>query len=165
MASPNPFEKPAAPKATPAAAPVNPPVPPKPAAPVPPAAPTAAPAAPVAAPVEGVKKARKVPNRQMTADERKFVIENYSVMSTAEIAQHLGLTRQQVYRTVNESRKDLQKRMEALQQQPDSPEKKVMMDKITALLDKLPSKPFGGGAGAGGKRKGGVNSVLDELLA
>lgn len=138
-----------------------------PSAPVPGNKPVSAPAAPAAAPTAAAnseKKARKSPNRQMTSQERQYVLENYSVKNTAEIAQELNLTRQQVYRTVNESRKNLQSRLEALQSQPDSPEKKAQIDKINGLLNKLPAKPFGGGAGAGGKRKSSIDSVLDTLL-
>lgn len=135
-------------------------------APAAPAAPQAAPVAPAAAPAAvKEKKARKQPNRQMTADERKFVIENYATMNTSELAQKMGLTRQQVYRTVMDARKTLQKRLESLNSQPETAESKAMKAKIQGLLDRLPNKPFGGGAGGGGARKSGVENVLDDLLA
>ena len=122
---------------------------------------------PTAAPVSEKKerKPRKTPNRQMTDDERKYVLQNYSTKSTGQIAQDLGLTRQQVYRTIHESRKALQKRLESLQAQPQSAERDAMVDKVQKLLDTLPAKPFGGGNTVGGKRKNGIDSVLDNLLA
>lgn len=150
------------------------------AATVAPAAPTAAPAAPTAAPVaptamptattEGApkepkpRKTRKTPNRQMTNDERKYVLNNYEHKSTNDIAQELGLTRQQVYRTVHESRKNLQARLEAFQAEPQSAERDSNIAKIQAMLNKLPAKPFGGGNIVGGKRRQSVDSVLDELM-
>ena len=149
-----------------------------------PVAPQAAPMAPHAAPVpepqnnmppQGVptaapvaeantRKPRKTTNRQMTDEERKYVLQNYSLKSTGAIAQDLGLTRQQVYRTVHESRKALLKRKEALEAQPQSAERDAMIEKVNKLLDTLPSKPFGGGNTVGGKRKNGIDNVLDSLL-
>lgn len=133
-----------------------------------PVAPTAAPAAPVAAPTAApvgsdVKKPRKTPNRQMTTEERRYVIQNYATMNTSEIAQHLGLTRQQVYRTINESRKSLKTRLDGLQGQPQTPEVAAQVAKINELLASMPAKPFGGG-GATGKRGSSVDNVLDDLL-
>lgn len=144
-----------------------------PAAPTAPAAPAAAPAAPAApaaapvAPAVGVveKKARKKPNRQMTAEERKYVLSNYATKSTSEIAEELKLTRQQVYRTVHESRTKLQEKLAGLEAQPSTPEVEVMKGKISALLNNLPAKPFGAGQGGGGKKGSSIDNVLDDLLA
>ena len=121
---------------------------------------------PTAAPVADNKprKPRKTPNRQMTDDERKYVLQNYSLKSTGDIARDLGLTRQQVYRTVHESRKALLKRKEALEAQAQSAERDAMIEKVNKLLDTLPAKPFGGGNTVGGKRKNGIDTVLDSLL-
>lgn len=114
---------------------------------------------------EKVKKPRKHPNRQMTVEERKYVIENYATKNTNEIANELGLTRQQVYRTVNEARKNLQKRIQALQETPDTPERQAQVDRIQVWLDKLPTKPAGSGTRAGsGGRQNTVDFVLDELI-
>lgn len=143
-----------------------------PAAPVPPTAPTAAPnaapTAPTAAPTPEAaptgKRPRKTPNRQMSIDERKFVVENYSKMDTNEIARQLNLTRQQVYRTVYESRKTLQERLKNLNEAADFPEKAQQIEKIQKILDLLPSKPFGGGGNAGGHRKSAVETAVDALL-
>lgn len=138
-----------------------------------PAAPTAAPAAPTAMPTataEGApkepkqRKTRKTPNRQMTNEERKYVLNNYEHKSTNDIAQELGLTRQQVYRTVHESRKNLQARLEALQAEAQSAERDSNIAKVQAMLNKLPAKPFGGGNTVGGKKRQSVDSVLDELM-
>ena len=137
-------------------------------APQAPQAPQAAPAAPKAAPVapreDDAKKptARKKPNRQMTNDERKYVIENYASKNTSIIAEELGLTRQQVYRTVHESRNKLNERLAELETQPKSPEVDEAIKKVQEFLDKLPSKPFG--AGQGGKRRSSIDTVLDDLL-
>ena len=161
----NPFgtSAPKAPTAAPAAQPQTPPT-------VPPTVPQAAPVTPTAAPVTPaaggkVKKVRKTPNKQMTNEQRKFVLQNYATRNTNDIAQELGLTRQQVYRTISESRKNLTKRIESLQQLPDSPEKAEQIQKIQQLLDTLPNKPFGGGHGNGGARKSNTDSVIDDLIA
>ncbi len=133
-----------------------------------PQAPQAPQAAPQAPPVqEGVgsatveKKARKKPNRQMTIDERKYVLDNYATKSTAELANELGLTRQQVYRTIHETRTKAKERLAELEKDPQN--NAEFIQKAQALLAKLPEKPFGGGQG-GGKRGSAIDNVLDELL-
>lgn len=152
-------ETPAAP-AAPQAAPTAPAAAPQAA----PAAPQAAPAAPQAAPAVDPatgKKPRKKPNRQMTLDERKFVIENYSTRSTSDMARELGLTRQQVYRTVHEARGKIKERIEAATQANNT----ELANKLQAYMqEKLPEKPFGGGAG-GASKGSSVDTVLDDLLA
>lgn len=134
-----------------------------------PAAPVAAaPAAPTAAASVGSvtvdKKPRKKPNRQMTADERKYVIQNYASRSTSDIATELGLTRQQVYRTVHEMRSKAKERLAAVEALGASPENDAMKAKLNDVIAALPAKEFGGGQG-GGKRGSSVDSVLDDLLA
>jgi len=172
----NPFSTTAAP-ATPqaAAAPVAPAAP---AAPVAPAAPQAAapvaaaapvnpqaaapaaPAAPAAAAADGEKKERKKPNRQMTTDERKYVIENYASKTTSEMANEMGLTRQQVYGTVRKSREVIMDRIKAATEAGDA----ATAAKLQAFVEeKLPEKPFGGGAGAG--RGSSIDTAVDDLLA
>lgn len=141
---------PAAPTAAPAAAPVAP------------AAPTAVAAAPLAT-VE--KKPRKKPNRQMTSAERKYVIENYASRSTSDIAEELKLTRQQVYRTVHETRTKAKERIAALQAEAATPERDAKIAKLEGILAALPEKPFGGGQGGGAKKGSAVDNVLDDLLA
>ena len=164
MSTVNPFQT-----ATPAAAPVAPtaaPVPPTApaAAPVPPTIPTA-PTAPAAETVGTIeKKPRKKPNRQMTAEERKYVLNNYATKNTSEIAEELNLTRQQVYRTVHESRSKLQEKLTNLEAMPSTPEIEVTKSKIVALLNSLPAKPFGAGQG-GGRKGSSIDNVLDDLLA
>ncbi len=142
------------------------------AAPVSPAAPQAAPAAPQAAPVSPAaavvgdmatdsKKPRKKPNRQMTLEERKFVIENYSTRSTSDMARELGLTRQQVYRTVHEARGKIKERIESATQSNNT----ELANKLQSYMqERLPEKPFGGGAG-GASKGSSVDTVLDDLLA
>ena len=123
-------------------------------------APTAPKAAVPAAPVDG-KKPRKKPNRQMTLDERKYVIENYHCRSTSDMARELGLTRQQVYRTVHEARGKIKDRIEAATAGGNP----AMATKLQAYMaEKLPEKPFGGGAG-GASKGSSVDTVLDDLLA
>ena len=138
---------------------------------VPQVAPTVAPqVAPTSLNVEESakpKKTRKAPNRQMTLDERKFVLQHYASMSTDEIATHLNLTKQQVYRTVNESRKGLQARIAALQEPdaPKGPETEAQLQKLQSLLDNLPNKPkFGPGHAGRTKGKSTVNTLIDDLL-
>ena len=130
-----------------------------PAAPVAAAPVAAAPAAATTAPVEGEKKERKKPNRQMRPDERKYVIENYYQMSTSQMASEMGLTRQQVYRTVHESRKVMKERAAAATESGDTATAKKIEDFIAKFL---PEKPFGG---SGNTRGSSIDSVVDDLLA
>lgn len=145
-----------APEQAPQAAPA-----PTQAAPAPQPAPTQAPAAPAQAPVAGddgtVKKPRKTPSKQLTKEQRKYVIQNYAAKSTSEIAQELGATPQQVYRTVNESRKSLKTRLEAAQTENNQ----AKIAKIQEILAKLPEKAFGGG---GNSKKNSTDSALDDLI-
>lgn len=141
------------------------PAPATPAAPAAPAAPAqvAQPVAPEAAAPqmddEGKKK-RKTPNRQMTADERKYVIQNYSTKTTSEMAIEMGLTRQQVYGTVRKSREVIQSRIDDAVKAGDT----ETANKLQAFIDQnLPEKPFGGGAGAG--RGSSIDSAVDSLIA
>lgn len=135
-----------------------------PVAPTAPAAPSVPPTAPVtpAAPVAG-KKERKKPNRAMTGEERKYVLESYETKTTSEIAHDLNLTRQQVYRTVRETRQKLVDRiaqLEASQDPADAPR----LETARTMLAKLPAKPFGGGQG-GAKKGNSIDNLLDELLS
>jgi ribosome-binding protein aMBF1 (putative translation factor) len=164
-----PVAQPAAPVAPPTAAPVAfaqaAPVAPAQAAPVAapvaaaPVAPQAVPAAPAAPAATDAKKPRKKPNRQMTLDERKYVIENYATKATSEMATELGLTRQQVYRTIHEARTKTKDRVTACRAAGDEATA-VKMEQF--LEAKLPEKPWGGGAGGG--KGSSVDNVLDALL-
>jgi len=99
------------------------------------------------------KKPRKSPNRQKTKDEVKFIIDNWRNMSTAELASQTGLTKQQVYRTIVDTKKALRKKAE---------ENPSLADKINKFIETyLPSKAENMGHGGGGGRKG---SVLDDVL-
>ena len=159
----NPFSTtaPAAAPVTPAPAMAAAPV--TPAAPVMPAAPAmgvpGAPAAAATAAAAG-KKDRKKPNRQMTAEERKYVIENYATKQTSELAQELNLTRQQVYGTVRKSRERIQERINQAQQAGDTKTVETLTNFLNA---KLPEKPFGGGVGA--NRGSSIDSAVDSLLS
>jgi uncharacterized protein YnzC (UPF0291/DUF896 family) len=103
---------------------------------------------------------RKTPNRQMTKDERMYVINNYSKKSTGQIATELNLTRQQVYRTVYESRTKIKERIEAANAIGDV----ATVQKLqTFLVTNLPEKEFS--EGGGGRSKGGsIDSTLDALF-
>jgi transposase-like protein len=110
------------------------------------------------------KKPRKKPNRQMTNEERKYVLANYANRSTSDIADELKLTRQQVYRTVHETRQKAKDRIAALQAEAQTPERDEKISKLEGVLASLPEKPFGGGQGGGAKKGSAVDNVLDELL-
>lgn len=147
-----------------------------PAAPATPAAP-AAPVAPITSATPGVasvtpndvapvtadtvKKDRKKPNRQMTAEERKYVIQNYATKNTSELAVELGLTRQQVYGTVRKSREVILARIATATAAGDT----ATATKLQTFVEtNLPEKPFGGGAGTG-TRGSSIDSAVDDLLA
>lgn len=106
------------------------------------------------------KKARKprAPNnRRKTADEVKFILDNYRSMSTSEIARKLELTSQQVSRTVLDARKSYLQKAESL-----PPEK---AQKIRDWVEEhLPSKieQFGKG---GGKRGSMIDNLFDDIFA
>lgn len=106
------------------------------------------------------KKARKPraqSNRRKTADEVKFILENYREMSTSEIARKLNLTSQQVSRTVLDARKGYLAKAETM-----PPEK---AQKIKDWVEyHLPSKieQFGKG---GGKRGSMVDNLFDDIFA
>ena len=97
---------------------------------------------------------RKAPNRQKTADDVKQILESYASKQTSEIANELGLTRMQVYKTVLDARKKLQ-------QKADETDDPATKQKILEYIEThLPSKrnEFGG-------RKGStLDSVLDDLF-
>ena len=98
---------------------------------------------------------RKKPNRPVTPDDIKFIIDNYATMQTAEIAAQLGLTRMQVYQNMRKVREKLL--AQAAEIEATDPQKAA---KIKAFVEeKLPSKKdqFGGGA-----RKG--QSAVDQAL-
>lgn len=106
------------------------------------------------------KKARKPrapSNRRKTADEVKFILDNYRSMSTSEIARKLELTSQQVSRTVLDARKSYLQKAESL-----PPEK---AQKIRDWVEEhLPSKieQFGKG---GGKRGSMIDNLFDDIFA
>ena len=104
---------------------------------------------------------RKTPNRQMTKEERVFVVNNYATKTTGQIATELDLTRQQVYRTVHESRIKIKERIEAANAAGDI---ETAQKWHTILVTKLPEKDSGT-AGGGGRAKGSsIESVVDSLL-
>lgn len=146
MATTNPFSKPAAPAAPVAVAPVA--------------------EAPVKVKKERVKKEgpRKTPAPQLTREERRFIVDHYATMDTAQIARELSkqsekeVTKQQVYRTVLDTRITLKERLEEATAAGD----KALIAKIQGVLSTLPEKAaFGGG---GGKRGSSVKSLVDDLL-
>lgn len=107
--------------------------------------------------VKKPRKPRAQSNRRKTADEVKFILDNYATMSTSEIARKLGLTSQQVSRTVLDARKSYLGRAENL-----PPEK---AQKIREWVEAhLPSKieQFGKG---GGKRGSMVDSIFEDIFA
>lgn len=108
---------------------------------------------------ETVKKARKPrtkTNRRKTQEETKFILENYKDMMTSEIASKLGLTNQQVYRTVMDAKKAYLEKAETM-----PPEK---AEKIREWVEiHLPSKTEN--IGKGGKRGTMIDSMFDELFA
>jgi predicted HTH transcriptional regulator len=102
------------------------------------------------------RKPRKSPNRQKTKDEVKFIIENWRSMSTAELANQTGLTKQQVYRTIVDTKKTMQKKAE---QDPSQAEK------INKFIETyLPSKAENIGHGGGGRKGSVLDDVLNDLL-
>ena len=106
-----------------------------------------------------VKRPRKTPNRQMTKEERLYVINNYAVKATGQIAAELNLTRQQVYRTVHETRHKIKARIEAAQLAGDTATAQKWQSYV---ITKLPEKDFNTG---GGRAKGGaIDSIIDSLL-
>jgi len=137
-------------------------------APVAPAMPAAAvvPGAPVAPggvadAAAVVKKDRKKPNRQMSVEERRYVLENYATKNTSEMAVEMGLTRQQVYGTVRKGRESILAKIAAANTAGDV----ATATKLQLFLDtKLPEKPFGGG-GSGATRGSSIDSAVDSLLA
>jgi len=95
----------------------------------------------------------------MRDEERKYVIQNYHSMSTSQMASEMGLTRQQVYRTVHESRKTMKDRAAAATEAGDT----ATAQKITEFIATyLPEKPFGG---SGNTRGSSIDNVVDNLLA
>lgn len=146
----NPFAKPTAPAAAPVAQPV-----------------VAAEAAPEKVKKERVKKEgpRKTPAPQLNPEERKFIVANYESMETSQIAHELSkasgkeVTRQQVYRTVLDTRKALEIRLAEATAAGD----KALIAKVQSVLASLPKKAFGGGGG-GGKRGSSVKNLVDDLL-
>jgi len=102
------------------------------------------------------RKPRKAPNRQKTKDEVKFIIENWRSMSTAELAAQTGLTKQQVYRTIVDTKKAMRKKAE---QDPSQAER------INKFIEEyLPSKAENIGHGGGGRKGSVLDDVLNDLL-
>lgn len=100
-------------------------------------------------------KNRKTSNRRRTSEDITYVLNNYATTNTSEIAQHLGLTKQQVSHVIMDTRKRLEEKMKTA-----TPEERV---KIENFLNKnLPRKPFGGGRS--GARKNQIDVVLEDIL-
>ena len=118
-----------------------------------------APFAEVAAETAG-KKAKKertrVNNRRKTPEEVKFIISNFKDMRTSEIANKLGLTPQQVARTVIDARKEWMEKAEQM-----GPEKAEMVRNW--IETNLPSKKED--FGKGGKRGTMVDDMFNEFFA
>lgn len=101
-------------------------------------------------------KDRKERNRTITESDKKHILASYATTATGDIAKELGLTRAQVYNTVRNTRKELQKHL-------DNPEVSAEAKaRIQQALDKLPAKEFSGGAASGAGRK---NASLDDILS
>jgi hypothetical protein len=77
-------------------------------------------------------------------------------MSTAELANQTGLTKQQVYRTIVDTKKAMQKKAE---QDPSQAER------INKFIETyLPSKAENIGHGGGGRKGSVLDDVLNDLL-
>lgn len=100
------------------------------------------------------RKPRGKSNRRKTPEETKFILENYKDMSTKDIADRLGLTRQQVYRTVLDAKKAYLEKAETA-----PPEK---AEKIKAWVEEhLPSKTENRG---GGKKGSMIDDVFEDIF-
>lgn len=106
--------------------------------------------------VKKVRKPRTKTNRRKTPEETKFILENYKDMMTSELASKLGLTNQQVYRTVMDAKKAYLEKAETL-----PPEKAAKIREWVEIH--LPSKTEN--IGKGGKRGTIIDSMFDELFA
>lgn len=170
-----------------------------PAAPQAPVAPQAAPVAPVApqaapqaepAPVE--KKKKKKHTVMISEDHIKFVMQNIKTMAYADMAEKLGITKNQVNRILQTMKGGVDNkgnffglRGNALEQAAKSGEAAYglkengkpdysqplteLAQKIEAKIAEKLSRPAesrpGGGGGNGGKVKQALDSQLDSLLA
>lgn len=102
------------------------------------------------------RKPRKETNRRKTQEEVKFILENYATRSPSDIGKELGLTRQQVYRTVRDARKAYLDKAETL------PADKA--EAVKAWVEKhLPAKTEEFGKG-GGKRGSMVENMFDDIF-
>ena len=116
----------------------------------------------VAAPKTTKKGADRKPSaQQLSAADRKFIINSWSSKGTKQIADELTatngreVTKQQVYRTGFDFRKGLGKELEAAQAAGDA----AKVAKIESLLALVPAMEAFGGGGTGKK-----GSAIDDLI-
>lgn len=108
---------------------------------------------------------RKKPAIQLTKEDRRYILENYAQSDTSQIARELTarkgqeVTKQQVYRTIHDTRKKLSEILPELKNTGQTEKVK----KVEEILAALPAKPFGGGGG-GGKRGNSIDALIADLL-
>ncbi len=112
-----------------------------------------------AAPVKE-KKARKKPNRQMTDEDIKFILENVRNMSYSEIAEARGLTKFQVNRVLMETKKKLREAAG-----DDEAKKAKVEEYIKTHLSRPEDSRPGGGRGRTSKVKSTIDSVVGDILS
>jgi len=105
-------------------------------------------------------KERAKANRQMTAEDTKFVIENVKTMSYTEMATARGITKHQVNRVLMQVKKDLRERCggdEAKLAQVET----IIKEQLSRPEDTLP----GAGGGRSGVVKDSIDNIVDNILS
>jgi len=100
-------------------------------------------------------KERAKANRQMTAEDTKFVIENVKTMSYTEMATARGITKHQVNRVLMQVKKDLRERCGG-----DA----AKLAQVEVIIKEQLSRPEDTQPGAGGGRSGVVKDSIDNIV-
>lgn len=118
------------------------------------------------APNEEVKKTRKksdkerkTPNKQMTAEDIQFVVENVRGMSYSEIATARGITKHQVNRVLMEAKKNLREVAK------DDPAKLAKVENYIKEYLSRPEDTLPGGAGRSSVVRDSIEDIVSGIIS
>lgn len=93
-------------------------------------------------------------NRRRTPEDKKYIIENFKDMSMGDLVENTGLTKQQIYLTIREAKKEIDSKIEASETEEE---------KMELLSWKEENLPDGRSKQKSKYSKSTLASVLEEL--